>query len=166
MIRTLSIFFLALTLPCSIISSQSVVNTVHNLSATGPGIIKASSESEICIFCHTPHSGSPVAPLWNRNDPGSFYILYNSTTTDALPGQPDGASLLCLSCHDGTIALGNILSRVADIDFSGGVTIMPPAIQLTTDLADDHQVSFANNAALAALDRQLERPCCNTPGNT
>ena len=29
--------------------------TKHNLSVSGPGIIKAATEDEICIFCHVPH---------------------------------------------------------------------------------------------------------------
>lgn len=143
--------------------SQSVVNSVHNLSAGGPGSIKASSESEICIFCHTPHRSSPQSPLWNRNDPGSFYLLYSSSTIEAAPGQPDGSSLLCLSCHDGTIALGSVLSRTTEISFASGVTVMPPGgSNLTTDLADDHPVSFVFNSALAATDGQLKDPASIT----
>jgi hypothetical protein len=99
----------------SFLQSQSVVTTVHNLSVTGPGTVKASSETEVCIFCHTPHNSKPAGPLWNREDPGATYVLYNSSTLQAVPGQPDGSSILCLSCHDGTIALGNVVSRTTDI---------------------------------------------------
>jgi predicted CXXCH cytochrome family protein len=143
----------------SILLSQSVVNTVHNLSVTGPGTIKASSETEVCIFCHTPHNSKPSGPLWNRNDPGATYVLYNSSTLQAVPGQPDGSSTLCLSCHDGTIALGNVVSRPADISFSGGVTKMPAGrSNLSTDLSNDHPVSFLYNSALTAADGQLKDP--------
>ena len=76
--------------------SQSIINTAHNLSVSGPGTIKASSELEICIFCHTPHNARPDHPLWNRNDPGSNYVLYTSSTTQALIGQPDGSAVLCI----------------------------------------------------------------------
>ncbi len=139
--------------------SQSIVNTVHNLSVSGPGSIKAQSETEICIFCHTPHSKSPRQPLWNRPDPGSYYTLYNSSTLQANVGQPDGASVLCLSCHDGTIALGNVLSRSTPIPFSGGVTTMPSGTtNLTTDLSDDHPISFLYDASLAASDGELVNP--------
>jgi len=139
--------------------SQSIVNTVHNLSVSGPGQIKAVSETEICIFCHTPHNSAPKGPLWNREDPGLNYSLYNSTTTQAVIGQPDGSSILCLSCHDGTIALGSVLSRPVPIDFSGGITVMPAGnTNLTTDLTDDHPVSFVYNSALAAADGELVDP--------
>ncbi len=143
----------------SVLFSQSIVNTVHNLSVSGPGTIKAISESEICIFCHTPHNSIPMGPLWNRSDPGSTYILYNSSTTQATIGQPDGSSILCLSCHDGTIALGNVISRIIDIDFTGGITTLPIGnTNLSTDLADDHPVSFIYNSSLAVADGELIDP--------
>jgi predicted CXXCH cytochrome family protein len=139
--------------------AQSIVSTVHNLSVSGPGSVKATSESEICIFCHTPHNGRPDRPLWNRNDPGLTYTLYNSSTTQALPGQPDGASILCLSCHDGTIALGNVISRTTPIQMAGGITTMPPGLSnLTKDLSNDHPISFVYDAALAQGDGQLKDP--------
>jgi predicted CXXCH cytochrome family protein len=154
------LFIVFLFCCCSfILNSQSVVNTIHNLSVTGPGSIRATTETEVCIFCHTPHNSKPSSPLWNRNDPGVTYILYNSSTVQAVPGQPDGSSILCLSCHDGTIALGNVLSRVPDISFSVGVTEMPVGkSNLTTDLSDDHPISFHYNSALASADGQLKDP--------
>jgi len=142
-----------------LLHSQTVVNSLHNLSVTGSGIIKATTESEVCIFCHTPHNSNPAGPLWNRNDPGVTYVLYNSSTVQAVPGQPDGSSILCLSCHDGTIALGNVISRTNEISFSGGVTKMPVGhINLTTDLSDDHPISFEYSSALTASDGQLKDP--------
>jgi len=142
-----------------IICSQSIVNTVHNLSVNGPGTVKANSESEVCIFCHTPHNSSPRKPLWNREDPGLNYTLYNSSTIQAEPGQPDGASILCLSCHDGTIALGSVLSKTEPIVFESSVTTMPVGTaNLSTDLSDDHPISFIYNTALAATDGELVDP--------
>lgn len=142
-----------------ILYSQSVVNTVHNLSVSGPGSVKATTETEVCIFCHTPHNSKPAGPLWNRNNPGATYVLYNSSTTEAVPGQPDGSSILCLSCHDGTIALGNVISRASEISFSGGITKMPAGkSNLTTDLSNDHPISFLYNSGLSVADGQLKDP--------
>ncbi|MEJ2545748.1 MAG: hypothetical protein P8Y99_16920, partial [Calditrichaceae bacterium] len=103
-------------------TAQSVVDSRHNLSVSGPGTVKATNESEVCIFCHTPHNSSPRKPLWNKADPGVTYDLYSSSTLDATPGQPDGFSLLCLSCHDGTIALGDVISRTDLIEIAGGIS--------------------------------------------
>ncbi len=147
-----------------VVHTQSVVNSLHNLSVGGPGTVRAVTETEICIFCHTPHNSMPSGPLWNRSDPGVTYTLYNSSTIQAAPGQPDGSSILCLSCHDGTIALGNVSSRITDISFSGGVTVMPPGpANLSSDIADDHPVSFIYNATLASADGQLKDPAAITP---
>ncbi|NOX18900.1 MAG: hypothetical protein GXO87_11535 [Chlorobi bacterium] len=141
------------------LNGQNLSSTVHNLSVSGPGSIKATSETELCVFCHTPHNSSPRAPLWNKSDPGVSYTLYNSSTSEAAIGQPDGASILCLSCHDGTIALGSVLSKTTDIGFNSGVTTMPAGeSNLSTDLSDDHPISFIYNSTLAFNDGQLNDP--------
>lgn len=155
--RALLLFFLMM-IPAGA-GAQSIINSAHNLSTTGPGDVRAVSESEICIFCHTPHNSLPSSPLWNKDDPGYTYTLYHSSTSEAVPGQPDGASILCLSCHDGTTALGNVLSRTDDIGFSGGITTLPPgSTNMSTDLADDHPISFDFTTGLAAADGQLKDP--------
>ena len=46
--------------------NPSVVDTKHNLSASGPGPVKVAGTQGVCIFCHTPHSASPAAPLWKQ----------------------------------------------------------------------------------------------------
>ncbi|WJW76619.1 cytochrome c3 family protein [Thiohalobacter sp. IOR34] len=136
-----------------------IASTKHNLSVSGPGTIKSDQESRICIFCHTPHNASSAAPLWNREQSAALYIPYSSSTAVAQPGQPTGASILCLSCHDGTIALGKIISQSNEISMSGGVTTMPPgATRLGTDLSDDHPVSFVYSASLAAQQGELVDP--------
>ncbi len=156
--RSILVLIFFLTLFFGIVISQSITTTKHNLSTSGPGSVKASSESEICIFCHTPHSSQPKNPLWNRNDPGSTYQLYTSSTKDATIGQPDGESLMCLSCHDGTVALGQVKSRNEIISF-GSVTYLPSGkTNLTTDLRDDHPISFLYNTDLANSDGQLLNP--------
>ncbi len=121
----------------------------HNLSISGPGTIKATAETQTCLFCHTPHNASSAGALWNRRTPTNVYTQYTSSTTKGAMGQPNGSSLLCLSCHDGTIALGEVLSRTANITMAGAVTLLPAGVgRLGTDLSDDHPVSFAYNAAL------------------
>jgi predicted CXXCH cytochrome family protein len=143
--------------------SQSITTTKHNLSISGPGTVKASSESEICKFCHAPHNTSPQTPLWNHTNSGATYTLYSSSTLNAIPGQPDGSSILCMACHDGTVALGSIISGPA-ISFAGGVTVMPAGTKnLATDLSNDHPISFLYNAALATADGQLITPAGITP---
>ena len=140
-----------------------IATTKHNLSASGPGALKAASETQICVFCHTPHNSAPSGPLWNRRMPGSVYTPYTSSTMKSAPGQPTGASLLCLSCHDGTIALGDVLSRATPIAMSAGVTTLPTgASRLGTDLSNDHPVSFVYSATLASARGELVSPATLT----
>lgn len=54
---------------------QSVVDSLHNLSATGRGEIRAAVEGEVCIFCHTPHRSEAVQPMWNRESSGLPYKI-------------------------------------------------------------------------------------------
>src|SRR3989304_6112720 len=42
--------------------AAGVVDTVHNLSATGPGAVKAPGVGEGCVFCPPPHTPPPRAP--------------------------------------------------------------------------------------------------------
>ena len=123
----------------------TILTSKHNLSTTGTGELKASTESRVCIFCHTPHNARRDIPyLWNRSNQTTNYTPYQSSTMYASVGQPTGASKLCLSCHDGTIAMGAVLSRPDEIQFLGGIRYLPAqrSSYLGTDLSDDHPVSF------------------------
>lgn len=138
----------------------SIVNTVHNLASTGPGTIKATNKDEICIFCHAPHKARRDIPyLWNRQDSTVNYTTYQSSTLYARVGQPSGASKKCLSCHDGTIALGSLLSVSSEISLVGGLRFMPDgAKKLGIDLSDDHPISFPYDGSLVLSNGQLTDP--------
>ncbi len=144
-------------------AQDRVSDTVHNLSASGRGKVRAVGESQVCIFCHAPHNTNGARPLWNRDLPASSYTIYQSSTLDAQPGQPTGSSKLCLSCHDGTIALGSVLSRQDRILMSGGDYIPAGLTNLGTDLSDDHPISFHYTSGLAASDLQLANPAALPP---
>lgn len=144
-------------------AQDSIVNTVHNLSAGGPGAVRAVSESQVCIFCHAPHHSSGMSPLWNRATSQANYQIYQSTTLDAQLDQPTGSSKLCLSCHDGTIALGSVLSRSDQIQMQGGDFMPAGLTNLGTDLSDDHPISFLYGSGLAAADAQLANPASLPP---
>ena len=148
----------------SVPAHAALATSKHNLSASGPGPVKAATEGQICIFCHAPHNSAPSSPLWNRRTPGSNYIPYTSSTAKGNAGQPTGASLLCLSCHDGTIALGDVLNRATPIAMAGGATTMPAssASWLGTDLSDDHPVSIVYSSTLAAARGELAAPATLT----
>ena len=113
-------------------ASAGINDTRHNLgSGTGPaGRNQVTDTAEVCVFCHTPHGGSTTAPvpLWNKRlgangtpAGGGSYTTYASLQTPSLDGSVapvGGISLACLSCHDGTQAMDNIINSPG----SGGLT--------------------------------------------
>ncbi|VAX15466.1 Cytochrome c family protein, partial [hydrothermal vent metagenome] len=55
-------FSVFIALVCSAVGNAArindVRNTKHNLSVSGPGTVKASTETRVCVFCHTPHQAN------------------------------------------------------------------------------------------------------------
>ncbi len=137
-------------------ADASVVDTVHNLSVSGPGTIRAPGVGDVCAFCHTPHRASQTRALWNRDLPPVTYKLYESSTLEATLNQPTGASRLCLSCHDGTTALGNL--RVPPVGAPVALGPLTGRASLGTDLSDDHPISFVLDSALALKQGELNDP--------
>jgi predicted CXXCH cytochrome family protein len=89
----------------------------------------------------------------------TYYTPYTSSTIASNPGQPTGTSILCLSCHDGTIAIGDVVSEQAPIVMLGGITTLPPGPSLLgTDLSDDHPISFAYDSILSSQRQDLVDP--------
>ncbi len=140
--------------------SAALKDTVHNLTATGPGTIKDTSVTQLCVFCHTPHNANPAGALWNRDLPGQTYTVYGSSTSAVTAmgrgQQPTGSSRMCLSCHDGTLALGTLRVQPR----SGRVTLGPLSgkSSLGVDLSDDHPVSFQYDRELTLRRGDLVEP--------
>ncbi|MBN1343779.1 MAG: hypothetical protein JXQ73_13940 [Phycisphaerae bacterium] len=160
MTLTLSVVALALTTGASAVFAQkTVVGSPHDLSVSGPGRIHALHEEQVCIFCHTPHHATGQQPLWNRHMPPTHYRIYESSTTDARIDQPSGPSKMCLSCHDGALALGLVASRPRSQPILMSKRRIPPGpSDLTQDLSDDHPIGFRYDRALAARDPQIKNP--------
>ena len=156
-------------------SAASIVNTKHNLSVTSSaGNIKATSETEVCVFCHIPHFSQSVGkPLWNRSMPTTDYIMYDSdylkrmgypaiaSDLGSANDTPGALSRQCLSCHDGTIAVGAVskLRRDYDgssiIDMSGDApdgTIPDTAVGfIGTDLSNHHPVGIIYDSTVTKV---------------
>jgi len=102
-----------------------------------------------CLYCHAPHSGIngttgvQPTPLWSQKlSSVQSYQVYSSTTmvnkTNASP--PLGSnSTLCLSCHDGTVALGT-LTPYGQVPMTGTLSGTPA--DLGTNLQSTHPFSF------------------------
>lgn len=105
--------------------------------------------TEICVVCHTPHNAQAVtdAPLWNHEVTTATFTLYNSPSFDgsATITQPSGHSKLCLSCHDGTVAIDAYGANVGN-GTPGGELPPTSVVNFGTDLSNDHPVSFVYDA--------------------
>lgn len=132
--------------------AQTIAGSAHDFSS------ETWSGGKICVVCHTPHNADATvsdAPLWNHDVTSSTFTLYSTGTLDATLGQPASSSKLCLSCHDGTVALDSFGGNTGSSTISG-------TTELGTDLSNDHPVSFTYNTALATSDGELEDPATNS----
>lgn len=148
----------------------SVFESRHNLSASSQGDIKSSTETRVCIFCHSSHDASPEGPLWNHETtaPGKFKT-YDRSTLSAQPNQPNGSTKLCLSCHDGTIAVGALKGLAEPIQMqsvgSEGEIPLQRASHIGTDLSGTHPVSISFNQSSALSTTHLRWPPVDPDGD-
>ena len=161
----------------------SLTGTKHDLSSLGTGSYRAKTAAEgpggtteVCIFCHTPHGGNTEAPLWNRAPSVGNYDRYSSDVLTAMgypaaedpkTGAPHAKTRICLSCHDGTIALGSVINMPnnmtnTSIQMAGSnqkiVQTAPGYIGL--DLRDDHPVAIRHK--ISGGDPELVVPALSS----
>lgn len=109
------------------VANAQITNSAHDFSTY------AWSGGEICKPCHTTHNANASAgALWNHALTTATFTMFDGATgvaQDVL----DRGSILCLSCHDGTVALDS---------FGGmnGSNFIPGAARIGTDLRDDHPI--------------------------
>ncbi len=152
------LFLIALLFVNAMAAPDDVRTTKHNFTSAvySPNAFFYGA-NRVCVFCHTVHNGGTEAPLWNHEtNTGQSYQLYTSNSLDMGPVVLHDGSFVCLSCHDGTIAI-NSLNALA------GATGAPPYTYGTpggsgldgsgklltsadghvgTDLTDDHPVGI------------------------
>lgn len=139
---------LALMMTAASTQAGQISGSAHDFST------ESWAGGRICIACHAPHHTDTTttdAPLWNHEVTAASYTLYSSATLDASVGQPGGLSKLCLSCHDGTVAVNS---------FGGttGTEVVSGRDNLGVALNDDHPIGFIYNSALASTDGSLHDP--------
>jgi len=92
----------------------TVGNTAGGEMPTVPPGDSEFTDVGVCTFCHTPHKAQSTALLWNHTLSSSNFawdIAQTTAGTDfpTIDGQTyNGATAKCLSCHDGTVAIGDI----------------------------------------------------------
>ena len=87
--------------------------TPHDFVA-GPANTNGTTAVGLCTFCHTPHKAQSTKLLWNHTLSANTFSWSDATTTTGGTTLPNiapayqGASVRCLSCHDGTVAIGDV----------------------------------------------------------
>lgn len=117
----------------SFAQSGTIVGSGHDFSWAGW------SNNEICIVCHAAHNNLnlPGELLWNHTNSTADYTVYSSPTFDQVAASPpSGSSKLCLSCHDGTVAVDSFGGAIGT-EFLGDSDL-----NFGTDLSNDHPISF------------------------
>ena len=162
-------------------SVAAIAAMASQAAVTGPGIKNCghnfadvaenpwNTTGEICLPCHAPHGnikGLPYhAPLWNHSVPTNTYTVYTSDTLTATDvDQPSGATKLCLSCHDGTVALDNFSRKTTGTAFMRPGAASPGVNHWNfgTNLSATHPLSFVYDTGLATADGELFDPAVAT----
>ncbi len=100
------------------VPGAGLIGTVHDFAGANGlwGFAGTANTQPVgeCTFCHTPHHALSTTLLWNHAYSGSTY-QWDVTSTTAGTQYPtfsdttyNGPTAKCLSCHDGTVAIGQV----------------------------------------------------------
>jgi len=126
-------------------AAGGIRNSAHDFSHAS--WIGSAATNQICTPCHAPHNNINASAqlLWNHTmSSNATYTMYSSPTFTNSPAAPSAQSKICLSCHDGTVALDS---------FGGasGTHFMTGAALVGTDMSNDHPISIDYGAGSATL---------------
>lgn len=99
-----------------------------------------------CRYCHLAEkAATPVKPRWDRRQGAASYPSYSGAELEPeATWHPQGVSLVCLSCHDGTLGPDRVLDTAI-----GALGWNPIRPELGTLFASDHPISVAYARARA-----------------
>ncbi len=157
-----------------------IVGSKHDMNVflTTNGGVK-DTDTRTCAYCHTPHhaaapgqtvdvtlvglNGNPdttvtyeaYTPLWSRTLQNGGYAQYvsasfNPTVDGKFYDPMAGPSRLCMSCHDGNIAVDSYYGKTGTVTQLGDDQMNyfgsnHFAIGLNSGLGNDHPVGFVYN---------------------
>jgi hypothetical protein len=102
--------------PATSVPGSGLKNTPHDFMATSntDPATPAAATGGLCTFCHTPHVVGNTRLLWNHTLSKNVFDYGAATTTAGTPyarfsgDSYRGPSAKCLSCHDGSVAAGDV----------------------------------------------------------
>ncbi len=146
--RISALFVLALM---SAVYGQTLLKAPHRFDSQ-----QWNAGNENCVICHFKSGQYTEVRTDIFPDRGESFRVYKTATMDAFVGEPSGISKLCLSCHDGTVALESVLIQ--------GSNEKNVRKALGDDLGNDHPISFVYDASLTIKDGQLANPITTESG--
>lgn len=110
----LGIALMAVTpsVPWAMNGGEGLAGTPHDF--TGNATSSAKGGPGLCIYCHTPQTSGGAPLIWNHTLSKNFFRWDAGSTTAGTPltgfdgNAYKGTSAKCLSCHDGSVAVGDI----------------------------------------------------------
>jgi len=113
-----------------------IYGTRHDFTGTGFFTTVSGLPIGLCTICHTPHSAFTTSLLWNQKMTTAIFTWGDVTETTGHTTLPSsarhGSSTKCLSCHDGTVSVGDTAVFNGSV---GGVSATYPAGTLVTRIA-------------------------------
>lgn len=155
----------------TILDMERILGSKHDLTALNKragveamGGVAFSDYGNACVYCHIPPENKDEDPRpgqiagWNRIKPvARNYELYSSRSFDSVASRPNDISLLCLSCHDGTMAVDRVVHKPQTWD-SGEDMSLHMRLNTTDDLTSCgkcHDGSVAHDMTFKAIGTNL-----------
>jgi len=126
---------------------EGLAGTAHDFTASGSGDVKGQDGTGLCTFCHTPQRGPGARLMWNHaSSPNTFRwdaaSTFGGTPLPQISGATyAGTSARCLSCHDGSVAIGDVAEFQGQAG-SGPANLAPAHM---TDFAIKYQVGVGGD---------------------
>lgn len=149
-------------------TAPGIVGSSHDFTANTNFWVNGATyvpNNDVCEECHAVHKAggnnsayTTAGPLWNHVGPSGppTYTPYTSpglVSAGISGNQPGWASLACLSCHDGILAINEIGGKAPSTPIT--LATVASFAQITTgaggtDLSSTHPIGFSYDTAQAA----------------
>lgn len=140
-------------------ASAGIEGSAHDLRSA----VFGTSTGEICVLCHAPHENLNANGelLWNHVATTTTFVPYDSPTLDGASAGPGATSVLCLGCHDGTIAVDSYGTVTGTLNIDGPGGDLGDVAAFGADMGNDHPVGVTYSPG-TAVGQDAELNALNT----